>query len=658
LQGVRALAVIVVILFHANLPYLTGGFIGVDVFFVLSGYFITGILVRELSRTGKISIRGFYGRRVRRILPASSLVLCVTTVLLVVFTSPLMFKQTAREMFLAGLSSVNFLFAKDSVDYFAPNMGHSPVLHFWSLAVEEQFYIFFPSLLVLLTLLGRRFRQSAFVLFALVAIAVMSFLISLKLTNTIQPSAFFLLPSRAWELGVGAIIAVSAKRFAVTSKVASSAMQVLGIGLVFLAAFALDSRTAFPGVAAVAPVLGTALIILANPQSAILTPLLSNRFAQAVGRWSYSLYLWHWPLLTIVWVRFSSHSVLVNSLVVTMSVVLAALTYRYWENPIRLKQYFMGHRRGAQILMVSIVVAPLVCAATLLSKGLDSKALTVAVKPATEAVIKATIMDGLKQTELPKELSPQLPQAAKDAPETYSDGCHVRDFASSKLDSCVFGTLGSRNSIWLIGDSHAAQWFPAMQAIAIKRHAALTAVTKSACPPVLNAIPDPVNPGKNYDACLRYNRKVLERANVEKPDLIVISGKSDLVAKAGSRGLQSYLQALPTESRIVYLEDTPNPTSDVPQCVTTPLRALAKCDLALDSQWAATTRAISEQVSQAQASYLPVHSWLCYRNVCPAVAGNVLVYRDDSHISTTAAYWLSGLLGRELFRIQSKPIDQ
>ena len=646
LQGVRALAVLLVVLFHAKMPFVTGGYIGVDIFYVLSGYFITGILFRELQNNGKTSLKNFYARRILRILPVSSLVLCATSILAMILLSPLLFKKLAVSTLAANIFLVNLVFAKDSVDYLADNINYSPILHYWSLSVEEQFYIFFPTILIVLTKFSQRIKRSLITPISLIGIGIISFLVSINLTNTLQPLAFFLLPTRAWELLCGSLIAVTAPRVRNLGVCLSSVMQLSGLGLILGATITLDAGSNFPGYIAAIPVLGTSLIILATPQKSAVSGLLSSKYAQAVGRWSFSIYLWHWPLLTISWIYFGSNSVTINTSIVVLSFILAALSYNYWENPIRTNRYWNKTKYRIRYIVVFAFLAPVVCASMLLFRHGSVQNTSSPVSPISQQALTPAIAKGLVEKGLPKSLSPSLNQAADDAPKTYSDGCHVigSRFSGTEVKPCIFGDPSSRNSMWLIGDSHAAQWFPALEAIATDGHIKFVALTKSACPTVLTAIPNPVSKNESYDACAQYNRAVLQRAKVEKPDVIVVSGSSKIVSQAYNDGLNKYLIALPESSNVFYLEDTPHPDNNIPQCLTTPFKNRSSCNFSMSKIDVKITEAIRNQVIRSKRHYIAIDSWLCLNNQCPAIVENVLIYRDDSHISTAASYWLLDIL--------------
>jgi peptidoglycan/LPS O-acetylase OafA/YrhL len=336
-EGLRAVAVLLVVLFHADLGPFNGGFVGVDVFFVLSGYLITGLLLRELDATGSISLAGFYARRVRRLLPAALLVLVATLVASVLLLPPLLVPSVAGDVAAAAAYVSNIAFAARATDYFAAGQAPSPVLHYWSLGVEEQFYLVWPAVLLLISRRVARGRRERLI-GGITAITAMSLVLCVWLTATNQPLAFYLLPARAWELGVGGLIAVGAPQLATMSAVARAAMGWLGLGLIAAAGLLLTSSTPFPGTAAVLPVAGTVLVVIAGLGVAGRGPArwLGTAVPRFFGRISYSLYLWHWPVLVIpATVAGSELPIAARVGLVALSVVLAAATQRFLEAPIR-----------------------------------------------------------------------------------------------------------------------------------------------------------------------------------------------------------------------------------------------------------------------------------------------------------------------------------
>jgi peptidoglycan/LPS O-acetylase OafA/YrhL len=444
IQGLRALAAILVLIFHAKL--ISGGFIGVDIFYVISGFLITGLLLKELKTTGRISLKAFYLRRSKRLLPASFLVLFVTAIFAWLVLPPISRGSIGRDLIATTLYISNYLFAWWENDYQNLNATPSPFIHYWSLAVEEQFYIFWPLLLIVLA----KFKSAKkfAVVFSLVTIA--SFALGIWLTIVAPIWAFYSLPTRAWELSVGALIALlpSLRR-------QSPWLAFTGVVLLAISAFWFNERTAFPGLYALVPVLGTAALLSsigAWPKP--LRLLATNRVSVWLGKISYPLYLWHWPALVLPIALLSRDLNLwerLGALIVT--VLLADLTTRFVEDSIRLKTY-----SPRQVVLTTIIAMAL---ALLVGYGI-SKSTTSSILVDGKQITLATI---------------------ESRPTPYDDGCHL-NYRESLSPLCEFGKIDSARTVVLYGDSHAVQWFPALEKLAREKGFKLVTLTKSACPSI------------------------------------------------------------------------------------------------------------------------------------------------------------------------------
>lgn len=334
IEGLRSVAVLLVLFYHAGTPFLPGGFIGVDIFFVISGFLITGILIREIEETGMISLSRFYARRIRRLLPAATLVLITTLVAAWLIIPPLRWRTVAVDGLTSALWTGNIRFALSQTDYLTANDTPSPLLHFWSLGVEEQFYLIWPLLLVAVSAITWRWmtaRTAVAITASVVVIA--SFITALNWTDSQQPYAFFLLPSRAWELATGALLAAATPLIPRINRYIRILLGGLGLITILASAVILDKTVQWPGVSTLVPVAAAVAIIASvglPARSLSIPPFL------AIGRWSYSLYLWHWPVLVLAPIALDRVFTLAESLLALLaSAVIAVISYHWVENPLR-----------------------------------------------------------------------------------------------------------------------------------------------------------------------------------------------------------------------------------------------------------------------------------------------------------------------------------
>ncbi len=363
-EGLRAIAILMVVLFHSAVPGLSGGFVGVDVFFVLSGFVITGLLLREYAVSSRTSLIGFYGRRCRRILPAATLVLVLTVLASYRWLGFLVGNSTAGDARAASLFIANFHFISTGTNYLDAQAPPSALQNYWSLSVEEQFYLVYPTLFILGCTLYRTADVRRKLVALLVAVVVASFVWSLHETPDNGVVAFFSPFTRAWELGAGALVAVLSVELARLPRRLASVMTWAGLAGIGLAALAYNSTTSYPGVAAALPVVSTALAVAggtARPAAGAEVLLRLPPF-QWLGKLSYSLYLWHWPILIIV-AQHLGHplSVPENLLLVLLALCLAALSYFLVESPLRhwslLRPGWRSVLMGGMLIGISLLVA-------------------------------------------------------------------------------------------------------------------------------------------------------------------------------------------------------------------------------------------------------------------------------------------------------------
>ncbi|WP_176460631.1 acyltransferase family protein [Rhodococcoides fascians] len=632
IQGMRAVAILCVLLYHAGVPLVSGGYVGVDVFFVISGFLITGHLIGQSERQGRIDLTHFYAKRIRRLLPASLLVLVATLALSRWLLPPLAMRDVSIDGVFTAAYLSNVWFAYTGTDYLASNTP-SVFQHYWSLALEEQFYIVWPLLIMLVfSIWGSR----RLLIIVLSAVSLASFGLGLYFTNVNQPVAFFTLPTRAWELGVGGVIAASLYTGARIGPRTGGFLSWTGFLLVVAAVFAFDDGTVFPGYVAVVPVVGAAGMLIGGARVTTdgLSRLLSYRPFQFFGRISYSLYLWHWPILIIPSLYRSESPAWLRVLLCSAAIVLAALTERFVERPFRYKRGERARPTRSFALGFAATVAVV------------SLALGAGVMPrlATDRVAGGWPVDAFPAdvsvgVSVPTNIRPTLEHARDSNPEIYSDGCHL-DYADAAPKVCQFGDEGSDDTVVLFGDSHAAQWFPAFDEMGDNDRFRLVPLTKSACPSVDIAtwnsrlqVP--------YVACDQWREEAFRVIDRLRPSLIVLSNyPHQATAQAGdletqwSDGLRRTIERMPAGSEVVVLGDGPMFKVEPSMCLSEHLESVGDCSRPVAEVVNATRMQSDERgVGGTKARFIDTREWYCPDGVCAVQRGDIALYRDAHHIT-------------------------
>ncbi|WP_131104264.1 acyltransferase family protein [Ornithinimicrobium sufpigmenti] len=690
IEGMRAVAVLMVLLYHAGVPRAAGGFAGVDVFFVISGFLITGLLVGEARRQGRIDLVAFWGRRARRLLPASALVLATTAVLTVLVLPAVRWRETGWDILTSGLYVVNWRLAAQSVDYLAEDSAPSPVQHYWSLAVEEQFYLVWPVLVVVALLLCRRrpTRLGAALLVLLLAVVVPSFLWSLHLTETEPALAYLVTTTRLWQLGAGALLALAVSRLERLPGTLAALLSWAGLVAVLtglLTQGAQGTASAWPGTAALVPTLGAAAMIAGG--TAVTTPawaatrLLSWAPLQVVGGLSYSLYLWHWPLLVVAAARWGELSVPSGLLVVAVSFVPAWLGHRYVEEPVRRSP------RLARVPVRGLGVGLLCTVLAVASGGALVQAVDRQVRQAEQADGEAEGARALA-TESPTATAeptqtPETPErpgtagapgppvipldpdpatiipdplaATADVPALYDQDCDGE--TEGRVVRCDYGDPDGGLVVALVGDSKIAQWTDALDEVGRERGWRVHLYYRSACPWTAALIADE----ERAADCREWGEQVTGRlAGSERPDVVVVSavagqahrpdGAGEATQEAMTAGLVERWEEVGVAGvPVVALADSPAPGGQqVYACVAEHRDDVGVCAVPPnDGSGTPPLRAAAEQVPTA--TFVTMNDWICPGDGdCPPVVGEVLVYRQGSHITNTYALSLADVLGDRL----------
>ena len=609
IQGLRALAALLVTIFHARL--LPGGFIGVDIFYVISGYLITGLILREIENTGSLDLNSFYQRRIKRLLPTSVFVLFVTAIVGMFVLPAITREALGRDLFAAATYVSNYLFAWWENDYQNLDATPSPFIHYWSLAVEEQFYLIWPIFIVFLSRYGKRA-----IFYGIAISSSLSLLLSIYQTQTSPIWAFYSLPTRAWELGFGALLL-----FVPDSFWKNRFIPWLGAIGIAIASFTFNESTAFPGINALLPVAATvALIGSISIWPRFFNDLSNNRISQWLGAISYPLYLWHWPALVL------PSSALGRPLrirerifCIALTILLAHFTSKYIEQPIRHKKI-----AGKKIYLFFVGTTVISLVAGLIISSTSSSTISVA------------------GTQYKFDLAKVVQR-----PIVYDDGCHV-NYGESESGECLYGDRNSDSTIVLFGDSHAAQWFPTLEKLARERDFKLISLTKSACPAVVLPRNDK-GAYKNSD-CNQWRENSINRIKKLRPQAVITSSFQYFTPASGysdrdkwwSDGQRELLSLLRGASEhLIYISDTPHPTRDIPSCLAS--RDFESCN---------STQKSPVQIIDGFEKIDPT-PWLC-TDFCPAIQNGYVVYRDASHISIDAALSLkpqleAALIAKGLF---------
>ena len=711
IEGLRGIAVLLVVFFHAGLlstagTQLPGGFIGVDLFFVISGFLITGLLIRERERNGRVSFARFYARRVRRILPAAAVCLLITIPLAYYLVALIERPSAMLDGATAALSFANVRFAL-TTDYFHPT-SYSPFLHFWSLGVEEQFYFVWPALLAVVA--WRRTRLGAGV--ALAGIVVGSFLLSLAWTHDNPTWAFYMLPTRAWQLAAGGLLAVGAGSFKwLPGPFKSVVSQLLVIaGWLALAALLIDAliinsvTVPYPGTAALVPTLAGVLLIASGTERHGPGVLLSLWPIRFIGKISYSLYLWHWPMLILGGLylggplRQPLEPAQAYGLAL-LSIPIATVSWGLVEEPFR--RGYIPLPRPSRIVAVGLAVMAVVAVIggsfqisaqnTLASLGGPDIA---QVDPTGEPEVtpdpnatptpvpsKASLAPGETATPSPamtpaltfpppasppttyavtNALRPTLANAPDDYEKPWRDNClgWEKSLTPITTSKCVYGNKTGQYTVALVGDSHASALFPAINELAKAHGWKLVIYLKIDCSFV--DIPVKVyTSDTEYTECATWNKNILARMIAAPPDLVIVHmsrwiyniNSSDGGYTAHGMAMAREMEKLPASSRVVMVTDIPDPWNfSVPECLSAYLADYRRCNYARSvafNSYYGKREAVASKASGVP--LIDLTQAICPGSgVCPVVMNGMIMFRDQHHLTATFAASLGPEIDRQL----------
>lgn len=689
----RGIAVLLVLVWHAGVPGISAGFVGVDAFFVISGFLITGLLIDEREKKGKLNLLGFYGRRAKRLLPAAGLATAVTVAGTFAFLPETRWSDISGDAIASTLYFENWRLAERTLDYLAQEAAASPFQHYWSLSVEEQFYLVWPLLLLLATPAGTisAGRLGRRVTIAIAIIGIPSLAWALTYSYAEPEQAYFHTGTRVWQFAVGGLVAAGSARLGELRPSLAFLIGWSGVAALVASAFLISAGTAYPGFAALAPTLGTAGVIISGLSLSTgrsVGRTLSWKPLVAVGTISYSLYLWHWPLLIFAEAAVDELTWQLGLGVVIASALPAWLSYQYFENPIRRAPRLALPRAALSVGLTVTVIAlvasvglrmmipasqvnedvvaaqleaiggslsdPGQATATSADAGLaTSTAQPTAAAPGSAFGAQALLPDPEDSAAAIQQPTAEFitPDPIEATPVGLPNCFHVA--ADSELEVCRAGLLGGSFSVALIGDSHAHQWSGALAEVAASQGWDLRIMTHASCTYTSLTL---YRRGREYTECTAWNEEVRAELLSDPPDLAIITGRNQ---KLGDGSAVDYSEALADDYasrwveleaagvRVVALADTPAASEDLRECVNEHRDDLDSCAFSPRDNG----HAIRIAAAIAEVTFWDMNRWICPLEECPAVIGNVLVFRDAGHLSATYALTMAPQLQEELLAI-------
>ena len=680
IQALRALAIAAVVVNHLWPARAPGGYVGVDVFFVISGFLITSHLFGELARTGGVRLGAFYARRIRRLLPAALLVLTVSALLVALFLPYPRWERNAWEILASAGYVENWVLAAMSINYSALNDSASVAQHYWSLSVEEQFYLVWPVVMVAAVWLGTRLARSSSlrhrVFIVLAVIGALSLLASILYTESSPSQAYFATFTRAWEFAAGGLVALAAHRFSFT-RLWANASTAVGFAAIAVAVFVFDDQTHFPGSAALLPVLGTALVIAAGGSMRLWHTFFSaSKPVQWLGGISYSLYLWHWPLIVVApFVLASELTTIIRIGILVAALVLAWMTKRLIEDPgQRWKLWSTSVRRALSGMLAGILVVALASTALLVTFSIRAAADSPDAPVVAGSCSGPAALENIDGCEEPFGPPKSAVMTANNeyfhTPSECSDFIDGLSYGDTRTTRVCDYSDGSPDAerVWLVGDSHAQQWQGALFDLAKERGWLLTISYYGGCPVAAVDFVGFRGPWATADAeqCMRWSSEVTDAILDDAPDVVFSSmgARHQLVDDGTGRaqvdqfaeGLE-YVWTLWANAgiQVIAIADPPfNGEVRDPDCVLLNAQDPERC---------ATPRDLSQPrdpiVVAAEAARHPLiravdlTERFCDTRRCYAVVGGIPVYYDADHLNLEYVRLLAPTIGEAVDQISS-----
>lgn len=666
IQALRAIAVVAVLIFHLWPNRLPGGYVGVDVFFVISGFLITSHLLRELEATGRIRLGRFWAKRAKRLLPASLLVLALTALAVVVWVPRSLWEQFLSEVGASAVYLQNWLLAANSVDYLAANNTASPVQHYWTLSTEEQFYVVLPLLLIGVTVLGRRlstWTTRTLCFSAIGAVTIASLAYSIWLTSANESVAYFSTATRAWEFGAGAILAF------IVAKPSARARPVLAVGgvaAILVSTVLFTGETAFPGYAALLPVVGTLLVIWAG-HGTVIARAGEIRPIAFVGRVSYAIYLWHWPLIILFpFVIGRPLDGAGKVAIVIVSVAAAWMSTAFIEDPVRSSPRLLGRRRpavvaawsaAATLVVLVMALTPVVVSTAQARQLAQAEAEVVQLDP---SCFGAKAMDPQAAPCENPSLDGILVPASANAQDDDSNkpACWATG-GEPKLSVCQLGPAsGYDKHLIAVGDSHNNTLIAAYEKIATDNNWRIDVAGKAGCywTAALQQVPD-----FDVTPCASWRKDLAQHLVSAGPfdavitthsaaDNLPLAAPDGTVESAIVDGLvAAWGPVASSGTPVIALRDNPRSTPDALSCVENEgLGSGDSCAIPRDVALGAFDGSAEAVELVPGSSLIDLTDMFCSATECPGIIGHVNVYRDVSHLTATYARTLAPYLGSQI----------
>ncbi len=661
IEGVRAISSLTVMLYHAGFAFMAGGFTGVDVFYVLSGFLVTGGLLREAEKRGKINFPDFMGRRFRRLLPVSALVIIVTVLATYHWMGPTAGNSVAEDAVWTSAFLANWRFIAVGTDYLGAQSTASPLQHYWTLAIEGQFYIAWPLIVMALAIIAKKLTNVStrlLVGITLVVMFVVSYWWSITSTPGAATEAYFSTWTRAWEIAAGCLLAVFLPQILNIPRAIGSWLMVAGVALIIASCYIVGD-TPFPGWIAIFPVMGASIVIIGGSVAADspMDKFLQLRPLQMLGKYSYGMYLWHWPMLQIGPSIIGRPFTAMEKIgVLILATITAAVTYHLVEDPARNIDWLKMRAPAWSLAFGALLIlAPIAVSQNAIRTNQEAAPISIDEAALTaypsENEVLTEVAAAVDVTDWPEQ-DPRIDNVA------YSKECDVTRAATSS-SACIHGDPNGSKVAVIYGDSHAAMWIPAFDLIGKSNDWQIVQLNKPGCiapdfPTYSNVL------GREYTECIEYRQWAVEKIAELQPDLVIITsaydgsllsadgeGTSDGVDAAWEDGLGKTIDAIsPNAGKVIVLGDQAYPTQAGINCLEANTNDVKKCGDPIEDAVHLDHNAMETKIAEEHgATYVDIVPWMCTDDFCPAVIGGITVHRDRMHINENFAVWLAEALG-------------